>query len=147
MNFPSYPYISRHYYALLSSKVCPTIFLLFKFMPCDYFMIERWEIFYPNNSCPSKSKLHKFKIRTTRSQKSYIWIDKQSNCIWYHSSVLIVGLLICRRLYSPSSRPPWRRTWFIILASILIFVLVIYVMATLGRSSTEVDDPFMQNHQ
>ncbi|XP_037026323.1 zinc finger protein-like 1 homolog [Bradysia coprophila] len=52
-----------------------------------------------------------------------------------------------RRLYSPSSRPPWRRTWFIVLASILIFVLVIYVMATLGRSSTDVDDAFIQNHQ
>jgi len=52
-----------------------------------------------------------------------------------------------RRFYSPSSRPPWRRTWFIILASIFIFGLVIYIMATLGRSNTDVDDPFIQNHQ
>lgn len=71
-----------------------------------------------------------------------------SICI-YHSEMTIffLYLLIHRRLYSPSSRPPWRRTWFIILASIVIFILVIYIMATLGRSSTDVDDPFIQNHQ
>uniref|UniRef100_A0A6B2EI55 Zinc finger protein-like 1 homolog n=1 Tax=Phlebotomus kandelakii TaxID=1109342 RepID=A0A6B2EI55_9DIPT len=39
-----------------------------------------------------------------------------------------------RRLYSPSSRPPWRRTWFICLSGLLMFVLVIYVMAKVGRS-------------
>uniref|UniRef100_A0A1L8DT09 Zinc finger protein-like 1 homolog n=1 Tax=Nyssomyia neivai TaxID=330878 RepID=A0A1L8DT09_9DIPT len=39
-----------------------------------------------------------------------------------------------RRLYSPSSRPPWRRTWFICLSGLLVFVLVIYVMAKVGRS-------------
>ncbi|XP_055678689.1 zinc finger protein-like 1 homolog [Lutzomyia longipalpis] len=39
-----------------------------------------------------------------------------------------------RRLYSPTSRPPWRRTWFICLSGLLVFVLVIYVMAKVGRS-------------
>jgi len=55
-----------------------------------------------------------------------------------------------RRFYSPSSRPPWRRTWFLILASIFIFVLVIYIMATLGRSNRDVNDRHeivIQSHQ
>lgn len=38
-----------------------------------------------------------------------------------------------RRFYSPSSRPPWRRTWFLVLAGVLMFLLLIYVMAKLGR--------------
>lgn len=38
-----------------------------------------------------------------------------------------------RRFYSPSSRPPWRRTWFLVLVGVLMFLLLIYVMAKLGR--------------
>lgn len=48
-------------------------------------------------------------------------------------------MIFYRRLYAPSSRPPWRRTWFLILASIVMFVVVIYVMAALGRRATEND--------
>lgn len=38
-----------------------------------------------------------------------------------------------RRFYAPSSRPPWRRTWFLAISGILAFVVFIYLMALLGR--------------
>lgn len=38
-----------------------------------------------------------------------------------------------RRLYAPSSKPPWRRTWFLVLSGCLGFVCIIYVLATFGR--------------
>lgn len=41
-----------------------------------------------------------------------------------------------RRFYAPSSRPPWRRTWFTVLMGILTFVLVIYLLAAFGRSGS-----------
>lgn len=44
-----------------------------------------------------------------------------------------------RRFYAPSSRPPWRRTWFIVLMSIIIFVLIIYLLAKYGRNSQSND--------
>ncbi|XP_011185951.1 zinc finger protein-like 1 homolog [Zeugodacus cucurbitae] len=40
-----------------------------------------------------------------------------------------------RRFYAPSSRPPWRRTWFLVISSILVFVVLIYLMAIFGRGS------------
>ncbi|KAL7730329.1 hypothetical protein ACLKA6_016575 [Drosophila palustris] len=40
-----------------------------------------------------------------------------------------------RRFYAPSSRPPWRRTWFLVLSGILAFVMFVYLMALLGRGS------------
>jgi len=47
-----------------------------------------------------------------------------------------------RRFYAPTSRPPWRRTWFAVLSAIVLFVLVIWIMATLGRRSPDNDDYF-----
>lgn len=44
-----------------------------------------------------------------------------------------------RRFYSPSSRPPWRRTWFLVLVGILMFLLLIYIMAKLGRGDSDED--------
>jgi hypothetical protein len=38
-----------------------------------------------------------------------------------------------RRLYSPAARPPWRRTWFIVLMGFLIFFSIIYLMYVFGR--------------
>ncbi|XP_031620215.1 zinc finger protein-like 1 homolog [Contarinia nasturtii] len=38
-----------------------------------------------------------------------------------------------RRLYVPPSRPLLRRTWFIVLSGFVIFVFIIYIMASLGR--------------
>lgn len=38
-----------------------------------------------------------------------------------------------RRLYAPSSKPPWRRTWFLVLGGCIGFICIIYVLATLGR--------------
>lgn len=45
-----------------------------------------------------------------------------------------------RRLYAPSSRPFWRRTWFLVLFGIFMFLLLIFVMAKLGRGSSAEDD-------
>lgn len=45
-----------------------------------------------------------------------------------------------RRLYSPSSRPFWRRTWFLVCFGIFMFLLLIFVMAKLGRGSSDDDD-------
>uniref|UniRef100_A0A336M4K7 Zinc finger protein-like 1 homolog n=1 Tax=Culicoides sonorensis TaxID=179676 RepID=A0A336M4K7_CULSO len=41
-----------------------------------------------------------------------------------------------RRFYAPASRPFYRRTWFQILAGILIFIFVIYLMASIGRRTS-----------
>lgn len=53
-----------------------------------------------------------------------------------------------RRFYAPSSRPPWRRTWFIVLSGVIIFGLIVYMMAILGRRQTSDYDEFMnaQDH-
>lgn len=40
-----------------------------------------------------------------------------------------------RRFYAPSSRPPWRRTWFLVLSGIVAFIMFVYLMALLGRGS------------
>ncbi|XP_037943701.1 zinc finger protein-like 1 homolog [Teleopsis dalmanni] len=42
-----------------------------------------------------------------------------------------------RRFYAPSSRPPWRRTWFLVLSGITAFIVIIYIMAVLGRSGSD----------
>lgn len=42
-----------------------------------------------------------------------------------------------RRFYAPSSRPPWRRTWFLVLSGILAFVVLIYLMAVFGRGGSQ----------
>jgi len=38
-----------------------------------------------------------------------------------------------RRFYAPSSRPPWRRTWFLVMSGILCFLTLIYIMILVGR--------------
>ncbi|XP_054733350.1 zinc finger protein-like 1 homolog [Anastrepha obliqua] len=38
-----------------------------------------------------------------------------------------------RRFYAPSSRPPWRRTWFLVLSGVLLFLVLIYLMSIFGR--------------
>ncbi|KAH8284371.1 hypothetical protein KR018_010609 [Drosophila ironensis] len=50
-----------------------------------------------------------------------------------------------RRWYAPSSRPPWRRTWFIVVSGMLTFVLFIYLMAWLGRGSSDTLDDGWNN--
>ncbi|XP_030369225.1 zinc finger protein-like 1 homolog [Scaptodrosophila lebanonensis] len=46
-----------------------------------------------------------------------------------------------RRFYAPSSRPPWRRTWFLVTSGIVGFIVLIYIMAVIGRSdSNSLDD-------
>jgi len=50
-----------------------------------------------------------------------------------------------RRFYAPSSRPPWRRTWFLVTAGIFAFVLFVYLMAWLGRGRSDVEDEGWNN--
>lgn len=45
-----------------------------------------------------------------------------------------------RRLYSPAARPPWRRTWFLVLSGFVIFTTIIYLMYVFGRSGTGIDE-------
>lgn len=47
-----------------------------------------------------------------------------------------------RRFYAPSSRPPWRRTWFLVLSGIFAFIIIIYLMASFGRSGGNSLDQF-----
>ncbi|XP_017475094.1 PREDICTED: zinc finger protein-like 1 homolog [Rhagoletis zephyria] len=42
-----------------------------------------------------------------------------------------------RRFYAPSSRPPWRRTWFLVLSGVLAFLVLIYLMAHFGRGGDD----------
>ncbi|XP_067618794.1 zinc finger protein-like 1 homolog [Eurosta solidaginis] len=42
-----------------------------------------------------------------------------------------------RRFYAPLSRPPWRRTWFLVLSGALTFLAVIYLMAYFGRGGSD----------
>lgn len=50
-----------------------------------------------------------------------------------------------RRFYSPSSRPPWRRTWFLVLVGIFLFLLLIYIMAKLGRGGDDENGSFEED--
>lgn len=45
----------------------------------------------------------------------------------------------CRRFYAPSSRPPWRRTWCLVLSGFVAFFFFVYVMAMLGRGTSAYD--------
>lgn len=50
-----------------------------------------------------------------------------------------------RRFYAPSSKPPWRRTWFLVLSGCIGFVCIIYVFATLGRRGGDGESVFIYN--
>lgn len=51
-----------------------------------------------------------------------------------------------RRFYSPAARPPWRRTWFVVVMGFSIFFLVIYLMYVFGRSGDEDGHLAMKNN-
>jgi len=42
-----------------------------------------------------------------------------------------------RQFYSPAASPPWRRTWFLAIVGILLFISVIYLMYHFGRSESD----------
>ncbi|XP_050071408.1 zinc finger protein-like 1 homolog [Anopheles maculipalpis] len=42
-----------------------------------------------------------------------------------------------RRLYAPSARPVWRKTWFLVATGLLGFVCIVYVMATISRGGED----------
>ncbi|XP_049288066.1 zinc finger protein-like 1 homolog [Anopheles funestus] len=44
-----------------------------------------------------------------------------------------------RRLYAPSARPVWRKTWFLFATGVLGFVCIVYVMATISRGEDQGD--------
>uniref|UniRef100_A0A2M4BV80 Zinc finger protein-like 1 homolog n=1 Tax=Anopheles marajoara TaxID=58244 RepID=A0A2M4BV80_9DIPT len=44
-----------------------------------------------------------------------------------------------RRLYAPTVKPIWRKSWFLITTGIIGFLCIVYVMATLGRSGADDD--------
>uniref|UniRef100_A0A182PTU6 Zinc finger protein-like 1 homolog n=1 Tax=Anopheles epiroticus TaxID=199890 RepID=A0A182PTU6_9DIPT len=44
-----------------------------------------------------------------------------------------------RRLYAPSARPVWRKTWFLVGTGLLGFVCIVYVMATISRGDEQGD--------
>ncbi|XP_052900623.1 zinc finger protein-like 1 homolog [Anopheles moucheti] len=44
-----------------------------------------------------------------------------------------------RRLYAPSARPVWRKTWFLFATGLLGFVCIVYVMATISRGEEHGD--------
>ncbi|XP_058463846.1 zinc finger protein-like 1 homolog [Malaya genurostris] len=50
-----------------------------------------------------------------------------------------------RRFYAPSSRPPWRRTWFLVVSGCLGFVCIVYVFATIGRRGGGADISLIYN--
>lgn len=50
-----------------------------------------------------------------------------------------------RKFYAPSAKPPWRRTWFLVVSGCLGFVCIIYVLATIGRSGTDGEVGYIYN--
>lgn len=38
------------------------------------------------------------------------------------------------------ARPPWRRTWFIVLCGFVMFVIFIYILASMGRRNNYDDE-------
>lgn len=55
-------------------------------------------------------------------------------------SVHVVQFLIgfhCRQFYSPAARPPWRRTWFLVMVGMFLFLSVIYLMYHYGRAPSD----------
>lgn len=47
--------------------------------------------------------------------------------------LIVDSAVYFRRLYVPPSRPPWKRTWFLVISGIVMFLFIIYIMASLGR--------------
>lgn len=47
-----------------------------------------------------------------------------------------------RRFYKPAARPFYKRTWFQVVSAVVLFVLFMYFMASLGRSSSK-DNPML----
>lgn len=37
------------------------------------------------------------------------------------------------------ARPPWRRTWFIVLSGFVMFFIFIYILASMGRRNADDD--------
>ncbi|XP_053698094.1 zinc finger protein-like 1 homolog [Sabethes cyaneus] len=50
-----------------------------------------------------------------------------------------------RRFYAPASKPPWRRTWFLVLSGCIGFICILYVLATLGRRGGGGEISFIHN--
>ncbi|KAG5671406.1 hypothetical protein PVAND_001604 [Polypedilum vanderplanki] len=44
-----------------------------------------------------------------------------------------------RQFYSPASKPPWKKTWFIIMSGFLTFFMIIYLMYHFGRAGSSHD--------
>ncbi|CAO1441181.1 unnamed protein product [Diamesa hyperborea] len=45
-----------------------------------------------------------------------------------------------RRLYSPAAKPPWKRTWVVVVMGITVFCSILYVMYYFGRVSEDEDE-------
>lgn len=47
-----------------------------------------------------------------------------------------------RQFYAPSSRPPWKKKWFLVLIGCLMFISIIYLMYHFGRTGDNELDGF-----
>lgn len=47
-----------------------------------------------------------------------------------------------RRFYAPAARPFYRKTWFHVVFGVFVFLFIIYIMSTVGRSSSN-DNPML----
>jgi hypothetical protein len=39
-----------------------------------------------------------------------------------------------RQFYSPASKPPWKKTWFVVMSGFITFFMVVYLMYHFGRA-------------
>lgn len=65
--------------------------------------------------------------------KMVVQKESHSSLSFSFSFLPVCSHTLHRRLYVPPSRPPWRRTWFIVMSGVVIFIFIIYIMASLGR--------------
>uniref|UniRef100_A0A0K8TLZ4 Zinc finger protein-like 1 homolog n=1 Tax=Tabanus bromius TaxID=304241 RepID=A0A0K8TLZ4_TABBR len=95
---------------------------------------------------PPSSDLHASSRRQLSSKPNQIGgLDRDDNKYKRRTPAEIFSRW-SRRLYAPSSRPPWRRTWFMVLVGFLIFALIIILMFNFGRRSISNDDDWDINN-
>lgn len=44
-----------------------------------------------------------------------------------------------RQFYSPASKPPWKKTWFIVMSAFITFFMIVYLMYHFGRAGSDAE--------
>lgn len=75
-------------------------------------------------------------ILETRNYPNIVNVDRDDNK-YKKKTLQEIFSRWSRQFYSPASRPPWKRKYFIVISAFIMFFMLIYVMYHFGRSGDD----------